>query len=156
MWVTLPTFGSGSGVSSGPNARYRWVQSAMPGYFHNSESTVPEQQQRPVNNRGLDVQNCAMQVMLSKNIPQDIKQTFPFINVMLVFLLSMINGGLTASDTLMGGNLGEKWEVAQYSSFENCGFWPVVDFDQSVFSSLSLARVRAFWLQMATKWLCFS
>lgn len=79
------------------------------------------------------------------------KQTFPFVNVMLVFLLSMINEGLMASDTLMGGNLGEKWEVAQYSSFENCGFWPVVDFDQSVFSSLSLARVRAFWLQMATK-----
>lgn len=150
MWVTLPTFGSGSGVSSGPNARYRPVQSAMPGYFHNSESTVLEQQQRPVNNWGLHVQNCAIQVMLSK------KQTFPFVNVMLVFLLSMINGGLTAPDTLMGGNLSEKWEVAQYSSFENCGFWPVVDFDQSVFTSPSLAKVRAFWLQMATKWLCFS
>lgn len=56
-----------------------------------------------------------------------------------------------ASDTLMGGNPSEKWEVAQYSSFENCGFWPVVDFGQSVFTSLSLARVGAFWLQMATK-----
>lgn len=56
-----------------------------------------------------------------------------------------------ASDTLMGGNLSEKWEVAQCSSFENCRFWPVVDFDQSAFISLSLARVRAFWLQMAMK-----
>lgn len=50
MCVTLPTFGSAPWLISSLKARYRRVRSATPGYFHNSESAVPEQQQSPVNN----------------------------------------------------------------------------------------------------------
>lgn len=131
MCVTLPRFGSGSEVSSSQKARYRRAQSAMPGYFHNSESAVPEQQQRPVNNWGLNVQHSVIQVMPSKKDPTPInktsKPTFPFGTVALVFLFGMIRPRL-----LIGSILDEKWEVAQYSSFENSEFWPVVDFASQI------------------------
>lgn len=137
MCVTLPRFGSGSGVSSSQKARYRHAQSAMPGYFHNSESAVPERQQRPVNNWGLDVQNSVIQVMLSKKIPlpSTRHQNRPsHLSLSCWYFCSVwySHGYRTASDTLIGSILGEKWEVAQYSSFENSGFWPVVDFASQI------------------------